>query len=100
MPDAPAPERISVRLVVDGRVQGVGFRYHIYDYAQEKGLTGWVRNLHTGQVETLAEGTRPQLDEFVEHVRRGPLRAVVTDIKIDWGQSSGQYERFMLLPTD
>ena len=91
---------LCLRCQVSGRVQGVGFRYHVYDYAQLKNLTGWVRNLHSGQVETFAEGTRPALDEFVEHVRRGPLRSVVTELKIDWGTFSGRYDKFMLLPTE
>ena len=45
-----------VHITVDGRVQGVGFRYQCRHEAKKLGLTGWVRNLDDGRVEVLAEG--------------------------------------------
>ncbi|MBL8016512.1 MAG: acylphosphatase, partial [Ignavibacteria bacterium] len=46
----------GVKIVVSGRVQGVGFRYFIARYASELGLTGYAKNLFTGEVEIIAEG--------------------------------------------
>ena len=44
--------------IVKGRVQGVGFRYHVTQHAREKDITGYVRNLWDGSVEVVAEGER------------------------------------------
>jgi len=55
--DAPhAAERKAARAVVEGRVQGVGFRYWTVQVARELGITGWVRNCPDYSVEIFAEG--------------------------------------------
>ena len=51
-----APMRVARRIVVSGRVQGVGFRYFTQDTALREGVTGWVRNLPDGRVEAHVEG--------------------------------------------
>ena len=90
----------GIRILVDGHVQGVGFRYFVYDFAQQRGLTGWVRNRWSGQVEIHAEGPQADLDALMEHVHRGPSRSMVTDIKFDWRGPSNQYDKFSMLPTE
>jgi acylphosphatase len=90
----------GIHIMVDGHVQGVGFRYFVYDFAQQKGLTGWVRNRWTGQVEILAEGPMVDLDALVEHVRRGPSRSMVTDLKYEWHTVTNLYDQFSMLPTE
>jgi len=50
--------RARIRLIISGRVQGVGFRFSAYDEAKELALAGFVRNLHSGEVEIVAEGRR------------------------------------------
>jgi len=59
----PHPDQAARRLVLTGRVQGVGFRPFVYRTALDLGLTGWVRN-DTGKVRVLAQGPEPQLDRF------------------------------------
>lgn len=62
-----------VRLVVTGRVQGVGFRAFVYDLAQAMGVTGAVWNTRQGSVEVVVgHNLSGVLDEFVERVGRGP----------------------------
>lgn len=76
-PEAGAPEsepRPVRRLLVAGRVQGVGFRYFTRAAALELGLAGWVRNLHDGRVEVLAQGPARSLDDLAERLRQGPGR--------------------------
>ena len=51
--------------VVEGRVQGVGFRAFVIDHAYTYNLTGWVRNTASGQVEVTAEGPRAQLEQLL-----------------------------------
>jgi acylphosphatase len=67
-------------LLIEGKVQGVGYRYFAYLAALRLGLAGWVRNLADGQVEALAEGEGEILDAWVAELRRGPAHSVVTRI--------------------
>jgi hydrogenase maturation protein HypF len=62
MPEQIA-ERVSQRITISGRVQGVGFRPFVYRLAQQYGIRGWVRNVN-GTVEIQAEGRLPQLQLF------------------------------------
>jgi len=71
-----------VGAVVEGRVQGVGFRYFTRDRAQHHGLTGWVRNLPDGNVEFEAQGTGNNVDAFVAEIGKGPVLSHVSDVKI------------------
>ena len=69
------------RYLVTGRVQGVGFRYFVLRRAQTAGVTGWVRNLVTGQVEVVATGTEQQQQELEETLWRGPRFSNVTNVE-------------------
>ena len=53
--------KIRKHMIFSGEVQGVGFRYRAFVYAQELGLTGWVINLDDGRVEMEAQGESEQL---------------------------------------
>ena len=84
-------------LVINGRVQGVGFRFHTNRVAQELGVTGWVRNRRDGSVEAMVAGTPEAVEKIIEWARHGPRLAVVTGIEIDEGD--GSFSDFALLPT-
>ncbi|HET7364216.1 MAG TPA: acylphosphatase [Burkholderiales bacterium] len=62
---------------VQGRVQGVGFRYALRDEAQRLGLSGWVRNCTDGSVEALLQGEARAVEALVHWARRGPRAARV-----------------------
>jgi len=68
---------IARRLVIRGRVQGVGFRYAMVDAAAALGVTGWVRNRRDGCVEALVQGDAPGVDAMLAWSRRGPPAARV-----------------------
>ena len=93
---------INLRLhaIIEGHVQGVGFRYYVSDQAQFIGLTGWVRNRYDGQVEVVAEGTRPDLEKLLRYLERGPSGAYVSNITEDWSTASGEFRRFSIAPTE
>ena len=74
--------RLARRIVVSGRVQGVGFRFFTQSAAVREGLHGWVRNLPDGRVEISAEGDAEALDRFEHRVRHGPTGARVEDVEI------------------
>jgi len=73
----------TVRIIVSGLVQGVGFRYYIYREANALGLTGYVRNLPTGQVEIIASGDKGLLDELIKTARTGPSYASVSGVDLE-----------------
>lgn len=86
---------VSLRAVVRGRVQGVGFREFVYVRARFLGLSGYVRNLADGRsLEVVAEGRRQDLEQLLEYLRQGPRSARVMGVDVEWGEASGRYRRF------
>lgn len=73
---------IRRRLLVSGRVQGIGFRYSCQRMAEAAGVTGWCRNLVDGRVEACFEGETGAVERAVEWCHRGPSGAVVTDVEV------------------
>ena len=80
--------------MIDGGVQGVGFRMFVLDHANAMQLTGWVRNTYDGRVEVTAEGSRPALEKLLDKLRQGPRSAFVTEVKQDWQPASGEFTNF------
>lgn len=70
----------AVRIVIEGRVQGVFFRAWIAQEADARGLSGWVRNRRDGAVEALFWGPGADVDGMIAACRQGPPMAQVTDI--------------------
>lgn len=73
--------KITKHFIVSGKVQGVGFRAFVQGIARQYGLSGWVRNLSSGQVEVLVCGLKESLHAFQRDLKRGPLRARVTGLE-------------------
>jgi len=73
-------DRIRIRVVVRGRVQGVWYRGFAREQALAAGLVGWVRNNPDGSVEGVAEGSRAAVDRWLDALRQGPPMAFVTDV--------------------
>lgn len=72
---------MRVRLLVSGRVQGVGFRWFVREAARQHRLAGWVRNRPDGSVELEASGENGAFREFIETVRQGPPGARVENVR-------------------
>jgi len=70
-------------VVIDGRVQGVGFRASCARRAVDAGLAGWVRNLPDGRVEAVFEGPVGAVEAVVAWCRQGPPLARVTRVTAD-----------------
>ena len=77
-------KRVRAHVVAQGRVQGVGFRMFLQSQAARRGLSGWVRNLSDGRIETEVEGSRVPVDEFIQALTRGPSWALVQDVQVKW----------------
>lgn len=69
---------VAIRVVVSGRVQGVGFRAWAERSARSMGLSGWVRNLRDGTVEAVFSGPADKVDLMVARCRRGPEHARIS----------------------
>ena len=88
--DAPhTTERKAARAVVEGRVQGVGFRYWTVQVARELGITGWVRNCPDYSVEIFAEGDGATLYDFFNVVQHSHPRAYISNFTITAAQYQG-----------
>jgi acylphosphatase len=79
---AEGPPIVRRRVVVSGRVQGVGFRFACAREAGRLGLAGWVRNRADGTVEAAFQGPPPEVDLMVAWCAKGPTLARVrhTDV--------------------
>ena len=77
-------------------VQGVGYRYYAIGQARRLGLKGFVKNLPDGNVEVYAEGEKGLLDEFLKHLRVGPVGADVSGVAVEWLQPSEKYKSFSI----
>jgi acylphosphatase len=82
MPRSKKPGPVTARrYLVQGRVQGVGYRYFAESVAAEVGVAGYARNLDDGRVEVYAVGTRDQLAELSGYLWKGPRMADVRGVQ-------------------
>ena len=81
---------VSLRAIVHGTVQGVSFRYYARQEALRLGLVGWVRNLPDHTVETVAIGTRDQLEGYHRWLQHGPCEAQVDFVDTTWSDNPPQ----------
>lgn len=72
----------SVHLLVQGKVQGVFFRATAQEMAEMHQLKGWVKNTPAGEVEIMAFGEREKVQQFIDWCKKGPPRAVVTNVQV------------------
>jgi len=72
---------LTVHVLIEGRVQGVGYRAWCADTAQARGLSGWVRNLETGAVEAVVSGPSDTVVDMMDALWRGPAFARVNAIR-------------------
>jgi acylphosphatase len=88
----------AIRVIVKGRVQGVGFRGFVEHEALRHHVAGWVRNRRDGTVEAVFIGESEAISAMIAQCRRGPALADVRDLVV--GDYTGPaLTRFTLLPT-
>ncbi|OQA92312.1 MAG: Acylphosphatase [Elusimicrobia bacterium ADurb.Bin231] len=71
---------LKYRIIVTGRVQGIGYRYFVVNAAKKYCITGWVRNLLSEQVEALAEGEEADINDFLEYIKTKHPYALVKNV--------------------
>jgi len=73
-------ELLRLRVVISGRVQGVGFRWYARAQARALGLVGWIRNMPDGRVEAVFQGPRESVEAMTEWCHEGSPSADVRDV--------------------
>jgi len=82
-------DRVAIRLIIRGRVQGVGYRWWARGEALALGLDGWVRNRTDGAVELAAAGPGPAIEQLVQACRIGPSAAQVDTVERHDAEDAG-----------
>ena len=87
-------DNVRVRLLIEGRVQGVWFRESTRKEAKHLGIHGWVRNTREGTVEVVAEGPEENVRKLVAWCHQGPPAARVTRVHETAGAFQGEFVSF------
>ena len=84
----------QAHVLIEGRVQGVGFRHFTKVNAEEVGVYGWVKNLPDGRVEAVFAGPIDHIREMVNRCERGPGASRVDDIDVTVEEAEEEFEQF------
>ncbi len=85
---------VARRVLVSGRVQGIGFRFFVDETARYEGVSGWVRNLPDGRLEAFIEGDEESVVRVVQKVQRGPRGARVDHVDVRGETPTGVRREF------
>ncbi len=86
--------QVDARIIIQGFVQGVGFRFFVHRHATKLGLVGFTRNLYNGDVEIEVEGDRSLVEELIKELKVGPRSAHITNVKIEWKEPEHKFTGF------
>jgi acylphosphatase len=85
---------VQARILVSGMVQGVGYRFFAFRLARRLRLSGWVKNLPSGEVEICVEGQRGMIESLIRDLWTGNPAAAVRNVEVAWRAFSGRFEDF------
>lgn len=74
-------EPLTMHVLIEGKVQGVGYRAWCADAARSRDLSGWVRNLASGAVEAVISGPADQVVDMMDAIWQGPSFARVASVR-------------------
>ena len=81
-------------IIVNGLVQGVGYRYYVIRNAEKLDLKGYVKNLYTGEVLTVVEGPKYLIEDLFNRLKIGPSYAHVKNASVQWSEFKNEFKRF------
>lgn len=87
----------TLKLLIKGRVQGVGFRFSTKRFADKSGIKGYIKNLINGGVEIVAQGDVKALQDLVVWAHRGPSTAEVESVTLEDTNMEKVYEHFSIM---
>ena len=79
----PAIETIARRILISGKVQGVGYRYSLAELARDLNIQGWCRNLPDGRVEAWLQGAQEPMSQIMDWIYQGPPQSRVENVEIE-----------------
>lgn len=85
---------ISKRILLSGRVQGVGFRHFTRVTARDLNVKGWVKNRSDGDVEAVVQGEKSKVNTMIERLKRGPVSARVDRIDVTDNETEKTFSVF------
>ena len=86
--------RSAAEIIIEGRVQGVGYRVFAQRRAAQLALRGYVMNLKDGRVRVRVEGSREAIEELARDLEKGPPLARVEAVSVSWRPSTGRFTSF------
>ena len=84
-------------IVISGKVQGVGFRYWLYEAAMQRNIDGWVKNKISGEVEALLIGNDADVNYLIKLCEKGPPSSEVTKVKVQSYQKEYLKKSFLII---
>ena len=87
---------IQAEIKIEGRVQGVGYRYFAHQRALEFNLKGYTKNQRDGSVLVVAEGNKTDIETFIDWLKQGPPLARVDHIAISWFDKCVGFSEFRI----
>lgn len=87
----------EIHCIVQGRVQGVGFRDFVERHASEYELYGWIKNTPEGHVEIVLQGIPDTLKDCIEALHQGPSLARVESVSVEWKTPEKLFDEFMVI---
>ncbi|MFW5702206.1 MAG: acylphosphatase [Bacteroidota bacterium] len=87
-------EKTTAKFLISGTVQGVGFRYFVYQNARPLGITGYAKNLADGRVEVIAEGNTADVKELEKKLKQGPGNAHVDNVRHEFEEYRNKFSGF------
>jgi acylphosphatase len=82
------------KIIINGLVQGVGFRYFVIRNAKKLGLNGYTKNLFTGEVLTEIEGDEGLIHDLIKELKVGPSHAHVKSCVVEWSKYQNEFSSF------
>ena len=86
--------QVRAEILVNGLVQGVGYRYFVLREAKRLDLNGFSENLFTGEVLTVVEGDRAMIEDLISKLKVGPIHAAVTNCRVNWQEMLNEFTTF------
>lgn len=90
-------EKVLAKIIVEGTVQGVGFRAFVKRYASSLGVSGYVMNMSEyNKVKIEAEGEKKKIEELIKIVKKGPMIGSVEKVTVDWSEFKNIFKDFII----
>lgn len=89
-------DQVKMRILIEGRLQGMNFRYHTQQQAQKLGVTGFIRTLSDGRIEIVVQGEEDQVAKMLEWCQQEPQSSQIKTILYRYDEQTEQFSDFVV----